>query len=59
MQHKDLIIILALLIIIFLLSCFIDIQDKKQDEYIHNLEEKVNVLTVDYERFSLEDSLKQ
>lgn len=52
MEHKD-------LIIIFLLSCFIDIQDKKQDKYIHNLEERVNILTIDYEEFVLEDSLKQ
>lgn len=59
MQHKDLIIILALLIIIFLLSCFIDIQDNKQNKYIENLEERVNILTVDYEKFNLEDSLKQ
>lgn len=59
MQHKDLIIIAITLIIIFLLSCFIDIQDKKQDKYIENLEEKVNILTVDYEKFSLEDNLNQ
>lgn len=58
MRFGDLMIIGILLIIIFLLSCFIDIQDKKQDEYKHNLEEKVNILTVDYERFSLEDSLE-
>lgn len=30
-----------------------------QKDYIQNLETKVNILTVDYEEFSLEDSLKQ
>lgn len=28
-------------------------------DYIQNLEEKVNILTVDYENYALEDSLRQ
>lgn len=59
MEFKDLIIILGILIILFLLTCFTDIENDIQNNYIHNLEEKVNILTVDYEEFSLEDSLKQ
>jgi energy-coupling factor transporter transmembrane protein EcfT len=31
----------------------------EQQDYIQNLEEKVNILTVDYEEYSLEDSLRQ
>ncbi len=31
----------------------------QKDNYIQNLEEKVNILTLDYEDFAVEDSLKQ
>lgn len=30
-----------------------------QKSYINNLEQKVNILTLDYEEFCIEDSLKQ
>ncbi len=31
----------------------------QKDNYIQNLEEKVNILTLDYENFAVEDSIKQ
>lgn len=31
----------------------------KQDNYIQNLEEKLNIYEEDYDRFCLEDSLRQ
>lgn len=37
----------------------IDLEKEEQKNYIQNLEEKVNILTLDYEKFALEDSLKQ
>lgn len=54
-NKSNLIIIIILLAIISFFNCI----NIKQEKYIQNLETKVNILTVDYEEFSLEDSLKQ
>lgn len=56
MSNKELkttIIVFAITIIAFLFCIEI------QDNYIQNLEEKVNMLTLDYENFVVEDSLRQ
>ena len=56
MANKELkitIIVFAITIIAFLFYI------EMKDNYIQNLEEKVNILTLDYENFALEDSLKQ
>ena len=58
-MQVDLKQIAIVLTIIFLLSCFIQIEKEQQDNQIQNLEQKVNILTVDYEEFSLEDSKNQ
>lgn len=52
-ELKATVIIFAIMIIISLFCLEI------QDNYIQNLEEKVNILTLDYQNFALEDSLNQ
>lgn len=55
-------LVLIIIVGVFLIMLpFIEVIENKDNinTYIQNLETKVNILTVDYEEFSLEDSLKQ
>ncbi len=60
-QDKRFFIIFTLVFTIWFLSIAIATRNKVivKEDYIQNLEEKVNILTLDYENFAVEDSLRQ
>ncbi len=60
-QDKKLIILIIIVWIIYFGGIFIATRNKKivDNNYIQNLEEKLNIYEEDYDRFCLEDSLRQ
>lgn len=60
-QDKKLAILIIIVWIIYFGGIFIATRNKKivDNNYIQNLEEKLNVYEEDYDRFCLEDSLMQ
>lgn len=60
-QDKKLIILIIIVWIIYFGEIFIATRNKKviDKAYIQNLEEKLNIYEEDYDRFCLEDSLRQ
>lgn len=60
-QDKKLIILIIIVWIIYFGGIFITTRNKKvvDNNYIQNLEEKLNIYEEDYDRFCLEDSLRQ
>ena len=60
-QDKKLAILIIIVWIIYFGGIFIATRNKKivDNNYIQNLEEKLNIYEEDYDRFCLEDSLMQ
>jgi hypothetical protein len=60
-QDKKLMILIIIVWIIYFGGIFIATRNKKviDKDYIQNLEEKLNIYEEDYDRFCLEDSLRQ
>ena len=60
-QDKKLIILIIIVWIIYFGGIFIATRNKKviDKAYIQNLETKLNIYEEDYDRFCLEDSLRQ
>jgi hypothetical protein len=60
-QDKKLAILIIIVWIIYFGGIFIATRNKKivDNNYIQNLEEKLNIYEEDYDRFCLEDSLRQ
>lgn len=60
-QDKKLAILIIIVWIIYFGGIFIATRNKKivDNNYIQNLEEKLNIYKEDYDRFCLEDSLRQ
>ena len=60
-QDKKIIILIIIVWIIYFSGLFIATRNKKlvDNNYIQNLEEKLNIYRETYEEFCLEDSLKQ
>ena len=52
-------IIMFLIFMIAIISIFTNTDITNQKDYIQNLEEKLNIYEQDYDRFCLEDSLRQ
>lgn len=44
---------------VFVGTMTIDLEKQKQENYIQNLETKLNIYEEDYDQFCLEDSLRQ
>ena len=62
-SKKDILVLIIITIIyafgVYVGVTTIDIEKQKQENYIQNLEEKLNIYEEDYDRFCLEDSLRQ
>lgn len=62
-SKKDILVLIIITIIytfgVYVGVTTIDIEKQKQENYIQNLEEKLNVYEEYYDRFCLEDSLRQ
>ena len=60
-QDKKVAILIIIVWIIYFGGIFIATRNKKivDNNYIQNLEEKLNIYEEDYDRFCLEDSLRQ
>ena len=52
-------IIMFLIFMIAIVVIFTNTDTTKQSAYIQNLEEKLNIYEEDYDKFCLEDSLRQ
>ena len=52
-------IIMFLIFMIAIVVIFTNTDTTKQSDYIQNLEEKLNIYEEDYDKFCLEDSLRQ
>lgn len=52
-------IIMFLIFMIAIVTIFTNTDITNQKDYIQNLEEKLNIYEEDYDRFCLEDSLRQ
>lgn len=52
-------IIIFLIFMIAIVTIFTNTDITNQKDYIQNLEEKLNIYEEDYDRFCLEDSLRQ
>lgn len=52
-------VIMFLIFMVAITSIFTNTDITNQKDYIQNLEEKLNIYEEDYDRFCLEDSLRQ